>query len=147
MDKPNKNILLYTFNLRVAQLRPIFGRSRLFTALETNSYVCAHIAQYVNFILVRLHRTVFSTRSSTTLHFVYSMQETYVPMAIVLAIDGILHLMAQNVQSQQLLKELFGFLQPLATPIVTAILKVTVTRFLKVTYAWDSGLANVRVIV
>ena len=52
---------------------------------------------------------------------------------------GILHLMAQNVQNQQLLKQLFGLNQPLSTPYVTAILKATVTRLLKETYMWASG--------
>ena len=60
-------------------------------------------------------------------------------MAVVFAIDCILHLMAQNVQNQRLLKELFGLNRPKSTPFVIAILKVTVTRFLKVTYVWDSG--------
>ena len=84
-------------------------------------------------------RTVFSTRSTTTPHFVYSTEEIYVPMAVLLAIDGILHLMAQNVQNQQLLKEMFTLDQPVAILTITAILKVTVTRFLKVTYVWAFG--------
>ena len=53
---------------------------------------------------------------------------------VVFATDGTLHLMAQNVQNQQLLKELFTLHQPAATPIAIAILKATVIRFLKVTY-------------
>ena len=68
-------------------------------------------------------------------------------MAVVFAIDGILHLMAQNVQNQRLLKELFTLNRPKSTPFVTAILKATVTRFQKVTYVWGSGLAGVTVIV
>ena len=75
----------------------------------------------------------------TTLHFVCSTKEISVPMAVVFVIDGILHLMAQNVQNQRLLKELFGLYQPQSTPTVPAILKATVTRFLKVTYVWASG--------
>ena len=41
-------------------------------------------------------------------------------MAVAFAFDGILHLMAQNVQNQRLLKELFGFHQPESTLTVTA---------------------------
>ena len=63
-----------------------------------------------------------------------STEEVYVLMAVVFVIDGISHLMAQNVQNQRLLKELFTFNQPQSIPIVTAILKATVTRYLKVTY-------------
>ncbi len=81
----------------------------------------------------------------TTPRSVCSTQETYVVLGELNVIDGILHLMAQNVQSQRQLKELFTFHRPKATPIVTAILKVIVTRFLKVTYVWGSGLASVRV--
>ena len=40
------------------------------------------------------------------------MTELYVVMAVVFAIDGILHLMAQNVQNQRLLKELFTLDRP-----------------------------------
>ncbi len=65
-------------------------------------------------------------------------------MAGVFAIDGILHLMAQNVKSQRLLMEMITLHRPKSTPIVTAILKATVTRFLEVTYVWGSGLASVR---
>ena len=36
-----------------------------------------------------------------------STEEVYVLMAVVFVIDGISHLMAQNVQNQRLLKELF----------------------------------------
>ena len=36
-------------------------------------------------------------------------------MAVVFVIDGILHLMAQNVQNQRLLKELFTFHRPQST--------------------------------
>ena len=68
-----------------------------------------------------------------------STEEIYVLLAVFLAIDGILHLMAQNVQNQQLLKELFTLDQPTAISTITAILKVTVTRFLKVTYVWAFG--------
>ena len=68
-------------------------------------------------------------------------------MGVVFVIDGILHLMAQNVQNQRLLKVLFIFDPPQSTPIVTAILKVTLTRFLKVTYVWASGWESVRVVV
>jgi hypothetical protein len=75
----------------------------------------------------------------TTPHSVCSMQETCVLGAIVFAIDGILHLMGQNVQNQRLLKELFTLHQCKPTPFVTAILKATVTKFLKVTYVWGSG--------
>ena len=82
---------------------------------------------------------MFLTRSTTTLHFVCSTQEPYVPMAVMFAIDGISHLMAQNAQNQLLLKELFSLHQPKLIPIVTAILKATVTSFLKVTYVWASG--------
>ena len=67
------------------------------------------------------------------------MQETYVLVAALVAVDGILHLMAQSVQNQQQLKELFGLHQAHSTLIVTVILKATVTRFLKVTYVWASG--------
>ena len=63
-------------------------------------------------------------------------------MAMVFAIDGISHLMVQNVQNQRLLKELLGLNQPNSSPIVTAILKATVARFLKVTYVWGSGLVD-----
>jgi hypothetical protein len=68
-------------------------------------------------------------------------------MAVEFAIDGILHLMAQNVKSQRLSKELFTFNRPKSIPFVIAILKATVTRFLKVTYVWGSGLESVRVMV
>ena len=68
-------------------------------------------------------------------------------MAVMFAIDGILHLMVQNVQNQRLLKELFTFARPKSTSFVTAILKATVTRFLKVTYVWGSGLASAKVII
>ncbi len=37
--------------------------------------------------------------------------------------------------------------RPKSIPIVTAILKATVTRFLKVTYVWGSGLVSVRVVI
>ena len=84
------------------------------------------------------YRTVFSTRSTTTLHFVRSTKETYVLMAVVFAIDGILHLMAQNVQNQRLLKELFTY-HTKSTYIVPVIFKATATKFLKVTYVWPSG--------
>ena len=94
-----------------------------------------------------MHRVVFSTTSTTTLHSVCFTKEAYVLMAVVFAIDGILHLMVQNVQNQLLLKELFTSIRPKATPIVTVILKATVTRFLKVTYVWGFGLANVRVVI
>ena len=60
-------------------------------------------------------------------------------MAVLFVIDGILHLMALNVQNQRLLKELFTLDQPQSIPTVTAILKATVTRFLKVTYVWAFG--------
>ena len=90
-------------------------------------------------LLCYAYRTVFSTRNTTTPHFVCSTGETYVPMAVLLAIDGILHLTAQNVQNQQLLKELFTLDHPAAIPTITAILKVTVTRLLKVTYVWAFG--------
>ena len=93
---------------------------------------------YCNSMLL-LFRIVFSTRSTTTPHFVCSTKEVFVLMAVLFVIDGILHLMPQNVQNQLLLKELFTLNQPQSTPIVTVILKVTVTRFLKVTYVWDSG--------
>jgi hypothetical protein len=56
-----------------------------------------------------MHRAVFSKRNTTILHSVYFTKEAYVLMAVVFAIDGILHLMVQNVQNQRLLKELFGF--------------------------------------
>ena len=84
-------------------------------------------------------RTVFSTRSTTTPHFVCSTEGIYVLLAVLLAVDGILHLMAQNVQNQRLLKELFTLDQPATIFTITAILKVTVTRFLKVTYVWAFG--------
>ena len=74
--------------------------------------IFAIITQYVHKLRpVFSHRTVFSTRSTTTLHFVCSMQETYVLIAVLVmfVIDGISHLMAQNVQNQRLLKELFTF--------------------------------------
>ena len=58
---------------------------------------------------------------------VCSTEEIYVPMAVLLPIDGILHLMAQNIQNQRLEKELFTLYQSPAIPIITAILKVTVT--------------------
>jgi hypothetical protein len=93
------------------------------------------------------YRVVFSTRSTTTLHSVFSTLEPYVLLAVLFAIDGILHLMVQNVQNQQLLKALFTFARTSSTPFVTAILKATVTRFLKVTYVWGFGLANVRVVI
>jgi hypothetical protein len=38
-------------------------------------------------------------------------------------------------------------LRPKTTTIVTAILNATVTRFLKVMYVWNFGLANVRVVI
>ena len=93
---------------------------------------------YCNSMLL-LFRIVFSTRSTTTPHFVCSTKEVFVLMEVLFVIDGILHLMAQNVQNQLLLKELFTLNQPESIPIVTVILKVTVTRLLKVTYVWDSG--------
>jgi hypothetical protein len=96
-----------------------------------------------------MHRAVFSTRNTTILHSVYFTKEAYVLMAVVtvFAIDGILHLMVQNVQNQRLLKELFGFHQPKSTPIVTVILKATLARFLKVTYVWGFGLVSEMVIL
>ena len=94
-----------------------------------------------------MHRAVFSTRTTTTLHSVCFTKETYVHMAAVFAIDGILPLMAQNVQNQRLLKELFTLNRPTTTPFIIAILKATVTRFLKVMYVWDFGLVSVRVMV
>ena len=89
--------------------------------------------------LFLFNRTVFSTRNMTTPHFVCSTKEIYVLMAVLLAVDGILHSMAQNVQNQGQLKEFITLDRPRSTPIVTAILKVTATRFLKVTYVWASG--------
>ncbi len=81
----------------------------------------------------------------TTPHSVCFTRETCVLLAAMFAIDGILHLMAQNVKSQRLSKEFFTLNRPKSSPIVTAILKATVTRFLKVTYVWGSGLESVRV--
>ena len=81
----------------------------------------------------------------TTPRSVCSTQEPYVVLGVQNVVDGILPLMMQNVQSQQQLKELFTFHRPKTTPIVTAILKGIVTRFLKVTYVWGSGLTTVRV--
>ena len=75
----------------------------------------------------------------TTPHSVCSTLEAYVVMGVLNVADGILHLMAQNVQSQRQLKDLFTFHRPKTIPIVTAMLKVIVTRFLKVTYVWGSG--------
>ena len=64
------------------------------------------------------------------------MEEPFVLMGIMFAIDGILHLMAQNVQNRRLLKELFSF-NRLKILTIPAILKATVNRFLiKVTYVW-----------
>ena len=85
------------------------------------------------------HRTVFSTRNTTTPHFVYSTKEHFDLMARVFAIAGILHLMVQNVQNRQLLKEL-STLEPTGTTLnVIAILKVIVTRYQKVAFALVSG--------
>jgi hypothetical protein len=75
----------------------------------------------------------------TTPHFVYSTKEIYVLMVLILVADGTLHLMVQNVQNQGLLKEFSTFYPPKSTPIVTATLQATVTKFLKVTYVWGSG--------
>jgi hypothetical protein len=83
----------------------------------------------------------------TTPPYVFSMPETYVVLALLFAIDGISHSTAQNVQTQQPLKELYTLKRPKVTPIAIAILKVIVTVSIKVLYVSDSGLANVRVIV
>ena len=75
----------------------------------------------------------------TAPHSVCSTKETYVLLVVVFAIDGISHLMAQNVQDRRQLKGLFTFHQLKPTLIVPAILKDTVNRFLKAMYGWDSG--------
>ena len=62
----------------------------------------------------------------TTSHSVCSTQEAYALVAVMFAIDGILHLMAQNAQNQRLLRVFFTSLRPKSTIIVTAILKATV---------------------
>ena len=72
-------------------------------------------------------------------HFVCFTKEHSDLVVTASAVDGILHLMEQNVQNQQLLKEFSTLNQPKLTLIVTAILKVTVTRFPKVIYVWVSG--------
>ena len=59
-----------------------------------------------------LHRVVFLLKSTTVPHFVCSTKELYVLLADVFAVDGILHSMAQNVEDQRQLKELFTFHQP-----------------------------------
>ncbi|CAB3995492.1 Hypothetical predicted protein [Paramuricea clavata] len=86
-----------------------------------------------------IQNCTFNKKYDNTSLRVFYAGTLYVLMAIVFAIDGILHLMVQNVQNLRLLKELFTLNRPKSTPIVTAILKATVTRFLKVTYVWDSG--------
>ena len=57
---------------------------------------------------------------------------------MVFAIDGILHLMVQNVQNHRLLKELFTLDPPKSTPIVTKI-KINVTATLKATNQVPKG--------
>ena len=88
---------------------------------------------------ISLYRTVFSQRNTTTPHFECFTLETFARMVPMFAVDGILHLMEQNVPNQQLLKELSMSEIPKSTLIITALLKVTATTFPKVTYVWAFG--------
>ena len=76
---------------------------------------------------------------NTSLRVFYEgKKQLYVLRAGMLVIGGILHLTTQNGQNTPLLKDLFMLDQAMSNPIVTPILKATVTRFLKVIYVWAS---------
>ena len=83
----------------------------------------------------------------TTPHSVCSTKETYALTGTMFVLDGISYLTVQNVPSQGLLKEFTTFNRPKSILITIAILKVTATRFQKATSVWDSGLANVHLVI
>ena len=132
------NLTCFALSYRIVFLTRCFALSYRIVFLTT-CFVLSYRIVFLTTCFALSYRIVFLTRSMTTPHFVCSMKELYVLMVVHLAIDGILHLMAQNVQNQPPLKELFTLDRLQSAPIVTAILKATVTRFLKVTYVWDSG--------